>query len=74
MDRPFASASPEHVSTRAPSSLGLALLQLAAGDVALLEGYRAIAWSAYREAGFPFGMSEEGLERWWADQLDGASA
>ena len=52
-----------------PSQLGLALLKVAGGDLALLNTLRAVAWTTYQEANCPCGADEHGLDRWWAEQL-----
>ena len=35
----------------------------------LLEGLRAMAWSRYRDEGFPCGPDEQGMEQWWNERL-----
>ena len=52
-----------------PSPLGLALVKVAGGDRALLNAFRAVAWRTYQEANCPCGADEQGMDRWWAEQL-----
>lgn len=52
-----------------PSPLGLALVKVAGGDRALLNAFRAVEWTSYQEANCPCGADEQGMDRWWAEQL-----
>ena len=74
MHTPHFSSSREYVSLPArthgePSPLGLALVNVAGGDRALLDALRGVAWTTYQEADCPFGPDEQGMEHWWAEQL-----
>lgn len=74
VDSPYFSSPREHLSPSSnarevPSPFGLALVQVAGGDKAILDALRAFAWSAYQEAGCPQGADEQGMDVWWTSQL-----
>lgn len=68
---PFPFSPTASVSAPKPSSFGLALVRVAGDDSALRAVLHARAWVAYREAGFPEGPDEDGLDRWWSARIDG---
>ena len=51
------------------STMGLKLLQIAAGDAAFADKLREMFWQEYSDADYPYGASEEGLFRWMEDQI-----
>lgn len=68
---PFRFPLPASLSAPRPSSFGLALAKVGGRDPSVLALLRARAWEAYREAGFPEGPDEDGLERWWSARING---
>ncbi|MDX1439151.1 MAG: hypothetical protein R3284_04535 [Rubricoccaceae bacterium] len=58
-----------YTSTSRPSALGMAILRASGGDANLAAAIRSLAWESYLGAGYPYGYSESGLERWWEQRL-----
>ena len=48
--------------------LALSLLRASGGDQAYADMLRSMVWSAYGDAGYPFGLSEAGMSVWWEHQ------